>query len=74
MKIFSITKATKTDIKREQHVTRPPRLEGKVKNAKMNPILKKKKAFAEVLPTGSKVQGYTAQQLKDYQLRSKNHG
>ena len=70
---FLSSKANKSDIKREQHVTRPPRLEGKVKNAKMNPILKKKKSLAEVLPN-TKVQGYTAQQLKDYQLRSKNHG
>jgi len=42
-------KATPIDKKkrlREQgHLTRPPRLEGKVKNAMMNPIRKKKKIF-----------------------------
>ncbi|MEK7579519.1 MAG: hypothetical protein AAB460_03255 [Patescibacteria group bacterium] len=40
-------KSTKNDKRRMRtimHLTRPPRLEGSVKNAKMNPIRKKKKA------------------------------
>lgn len=31
-------------LREKDHLTRPPRLEGKVKNAKMNPIRKPKKA------------------------------
>lgn len=33
----------KTQIRQQDHLTRPPRLEGKVKNAMMNPVRKPKK-------------------------------
>jgi hypothetical protein len=36
--------ADKKRLLSESHLTRPPRLEGKVKNKRMNPIQKKKKA------------------------------
>jgi len=34
---------SKVPKERELHLTRPPRLEGKAKNAMMNPVHKKKK-------------------------------
>lgn len=34
---------TSREIKRDSHLTRPPRLEGKVQNARMNPVKKPKK-------------------------------
>lgn len=33
----------KKEVRQESHLTRPPRLEGKVKNARMNPQKKAKK-------------------------------
>jgi len=38
-----MTKKTKYEILKEEHLTRPPRLKGKVKNAKTKNIKKKKK-------------------------------
>lgn len=34
-------------LREQDHLTRPPRLEGKIKNAMMNPIRKKKKSSAD---------------------------
>lgn len=34
-------------VRESEHVTRPPRLEGVVKNAKMNPVKKEKKASSK---------------------------
>jgi len=51
-------------------LTRPPRLEGKAKNAMGDPVRKKK----VVRTKGSipkKMQGYTERQRKDYHLKSK---
>jgi len=51
-------------------LTRPPRLEGKVKNAMTNPVRKKKIARTKGR-SPKKMQGYTARQSKDYHLKSK---
>jgi len=37
----------KKRLRQTDHLTRPPRLEGVVKNAKMNPVRKKKKKLIE---------------------------
>ena len=36
----------KTTLREKGHLTRPPRLEGRVKNAKMNPVRKIKKIIS----------------------------
>jgi len=43
MKRARQTKGDKMEVRREMHLTRPPRLEGKVKEAMMQPVRKKKK-------------------------------
>lgn len=60
-------KGDKREVRQEMHLTRPPRLEGKVKNAMMNPVRKKK--AAKKAPAGSrKAMGLSAAQGKAYQL------
>ena len=54
------------------HLTRPPRMEGKVKNAKMNPVRKPKRVHLKK-PVFEKTSEYTEKQLRDYQLKSKYH-
>jgi hypothetical protein len=63
-------KLTKKELQQTLHLTRPPRLEGAVKNAMTNPVRKKKAARTKAR-TPEKMQGYTASQRKDYQLKSK---
>ncbi|OGG56934.1 hypothetical protein A3D71_02500 [Candidatus Kaiserbacteria bacterium RIFCSPHIGHO2_02_FULL_55_20] len=64
------TKSDKRSIRRAMHLTRPPRMEGRVKEAMMQPVRKKK---AAVKRTGvpKKIQGYTEKQRKDYHLKSR---
>lgn len=66
------TKGDKREIRQETQLTRPPRMEGKVKEAMMQPVRKQKKRTTKSRRAG-KTKGYTAKQRKDYQLRSKNH-
>lgn len=40
----------KKDLREKIHLTRPPRLEGKVKNAKMNPVRKIRKRIFHTAP------------------------
>jgi hypothetical protein len=68
----SPNKISKRELRKELRLTRPPRLEGKAKNARMNPVRKKKKASAET-PMEKKMQGHTDEQRKNYQLASKRH-
>lgn len=49
IKINNQTMLDKKKILREQgHLTRPPRLEGVVKNKNMNPVKKKKRKFTTI--------------------------
>ena len=41
----------KKQIREEIHLTRPPRLESKVKNSRMNPVKKPKKTMIHFPPT-----------------------
>ena len=66
------TKADKRTMQRGMRLTRPPRLEGKVKNAMMNPIRKKKRA-PRAADTPQKPQSYSQQQRQSYHLRSSRH-
>jgi len=43
-------KDKKKDLREKTHLTRPPRMEGKIKNAKMNPIRKARKAVFHSTP------------------------
>jgi len=63
-------KLTKKELQQTMRLTRPPRLEGKVKNAMTNPVRKKKIARTKGR-SPKKMQGYTARQSKDYHLKSK---
>ena len=65
-------KGDKREVREELHLTRPPRLEGKVKNAMMNPK-KKKKQTPHKKMVSKKQRGYSEGQRKDYQLKSKHH-
>jgi len=65
------TKSDTSEMRTEMHLTRPPRLEGKVKNAKQKPK-KKPKHVKPKQPKARKSQTYSAKERKDYQLRSKN--
>lgn len=64
------TKGDKKEVREEGHLTRPPRLEGKVKEAKMRSVRKRRKTRAKARRM-RKPQGYTEKQRKDYQLTSK---
>jgi hypothetical protein len=66
-------KITKSQLRKELHLTRPPRLEGAVKEAGMRKVMKPK-APRKASAGARKVQGYTEQQRKDYQLKSKRRG
>jgi len=66
------TKGDKKEIREETRLTRPPRMEGKVKEAMMQPVRKPKKVGEKkIAPRARK--GYSDRQRKDYQLRSKHH-
>ena len=41
---LTLLKGDKREIRQEMHLTRPPRMEGKVKEAMMQPVRKKRKA------------------------------
>ncbi|MEK7134000.1 MAG: hypothetical protein AAB804_02935 [Patescibacteria group bacterium] len=47
-----------------------PRLEGKVKNVAIRPTRKKRMVRTKAAPSG-KIQGFTDEQRKNYQLKSK---
>ena len=64
------TKGDKREIRQETHLTRPPRMEGKVKEAMMQPR-RKKKRIAVKAPLARKARGYTEEERKDYQLENK---
>lgn len=66
------TKRTKDDVRRLTHLARPPRLEGRAKEAMMQPVRKAKKPRAEA-GGPRKMQGHTQRERKEYQLRSKRH-
>jgi len=59
-------------LRQSGRLTRPPRMEGVVKEAMMQPVRKKKRIVLES-PTPEEKYGYTDRQRKDYQLRSKKH-
>ncbi len=63
-------KNTKRELRQEIHLTRPPRLEGKAKNAAME-LVKKEKKTKPVKRGSQKSQGYGDAQRRDYQLKSK---
>lgn len=66
------TKGDKKEVRQEMHLTRPPRLEGVVKERMMQPKRKKKRTKrARITP--KKAQGSGAQERKDYQLKSQHH-
>lgn len=66
------TKGDKREIREKTHLTRPPRLESVVREAKMLPVPKKRRAGKK--PSAArKPRGITEQQRKDYQLRSMRH-
>ncbi len=67
------TKRMKDEIRELLRLTRPPRLEGVVKETAMQPVRKQKSAHARV-KAQQKKQGYTSQERKDYQLGNKYHG
>jgi len=66
-------KLTKRELRQTLRLTRPPRLEGRAKNAMTNPV-RKRKVARTTARTPKKMQGYTAGQRKDYHLRSKRRG
>ena len=57
----------KKEARQEMHLTRPPRLEGKAKNAMMNPV-RKKKVAKKVKASIRKATGLSGAQIKAYQL------
>lgn len=59
-------------LRAQDHMTVPPRLEGRVKEAMMQPVRKQKRVAKKVVAK-KEVREYTAKQRKDYQLRSKKH-
>jgi len=66
------TKGDKREARQEMHLTRPPRLEGKTKEAKMQPKRKKKAPKAPKRAV-RKPQGKSTREIKNYQLRSSHH-
>src|SRR3989344_657133 len=66
------TKGDKREIRQETRLTRPPRMEGKVKEAMMQPIRKPKKVGKKKIASRAR-RGYSDRQRKDYQLRSTRH-
>ena len=67
------TKADKRDVRRDMHLTRPPRLEGVVKEAKMQPKRKKKKIAPKEqgsAVTGKGQDSRTHEERKQYHLKS----
>ncbi len=65
-------KGDKREVRQETHLTRPPRLEGKVKNVMMNPV-RKKKQVVRTKAVPKKQRGYSERERKDYQIKSKHH-
>lgn len=65
-------KLTKSGMRKKMRLTRPPRMEGKVKNAGLRAVRKPKRAAA---PPGRprKPQGYGGKRRKDYQLGNRRH-
>ncbi len=66
------TKGDKREVREEMHLTRPPRLEGVVKNAKSKPKKKPKKVKV-VRARAKKEQGLSEHERKQYHLKSKHH-
>ncbi|MEK7480419.1 MAG: hypothetical protein AAB665_03995 [Patescibacteria group bacterium] len=66
-------KLTKRELRQTLRLTRPPRLEGKAKNAMTDPVRKKKAARVKARTPG-KMQGYTERQRKDYHLKNERRG
>ncbi len=65
------TRGDKREVREETHMTRPPRMEGKVKEANMK--TKKKKPRVKVAKKVSSKQGITDAQRKAYHLKSAKH-
>lgn len=63
------TKGDKREVRQETRLTRPPRMESKVKEAMMQPVRKPKTA-RKTAGAAKKAQGYSETQRKDYQLKS----
>ncbi len=72
MKAQRPTKGDKKEMQQNMHLTRPPRLEGVVKNAKLEPK-KKPKRPRPTKEVSRKPQDYSASERKDYHLKSKKH-
>ncbi len=66
------TKGDKKEVREEMRLTRPPRLEGVVKNAKLKPKKKPKRPKPKKRISG-KPQSYSAKERKAYHLKSKKH-
>ncbi len=65
-----LPKGDTQEIRQETRLTRPPRMEGRVKEAMMQPK-RKPKAARKTAGIAKKAQGYSERQRKDYQLKSK---
>lgn len=63
-------KGDKREVRQEMAPTYPPRLEGKVKNVGIKPK-KKKKRIRKPIAKLRKPQSYSAEQRKNYHLKSK---
>lgn len=66
------TKGDKKEARQEMRLTRPPRLEGVVKNAKLKPKRKLRRQRPKK-QRPHKPQSYSARERKAYQLKSKKH-
>ncbi|MBI5470677.1 hypothetical protein HY968_05190 [Candidatus Kaiserbacteria bacterium] len=62
-------KRTKKELRELMHLTRPPRLKEKARKAKE--LVKKPKKIRVEIPRVLKRQGYSEQERRDYQLKSK---
>ncbi len=66
------TRRTKKETRAVTHLRRPPRLKSQANSASIR-AKKKHKASSDEPALQHKGQGYTAEQRKDYQLRSQRH-
>ncbi|OGG50354.1 hypothetical protein A3C18_00700 [Candidatus Kaiserbacteria bacterium RIFCSPHIGHO2_02_FULL_54_11b] len=67
---YRATKGDKREVRQETHLTRPPRLEGRAKNAMMK-LVRKKRATKKGKIGPKKPFGLSRVQTKAYQLPSR---
>lgn len=72
MRSIQPTKGDKREVRQETHLTRPPRLEGVVKEAMMQPTRKRKARHAPK-PEQKKQRWKNAEKRRNYQLKSRYH-